>query len=81
MAKTAPSQSQQFYAKDRKIWREWLQKNHTRTKSLWLILYHKDTGKPSVTYDDAVEEALCFGWVDSKLNMRDDESSNLFFAT
>jgi len=80
MAKTAPSPSQQFYAEDRKIWREWLQKNQTKTKSVWLILYHKDSGKPSVTYDDAVEEALCFGWIDSKPNKRDDESSYLFFA-
>jgi uncharacterized protein YdeI (YjbR/CyaY-like superfamily) len=80
MAKTASSQSQQFYAEDRKIWREWLQKNHTKTKSVWLILYHKDSVKPSVTYDDAVEEALCFGWIDSKPNKRDDESSYLFFA-
>lgn len=80
MVKTAPSPSEQFYAEDRKIWREWLQKNHTGTKSVWLILYHRDSGKPSVTYDDAVEEALCFGWIDSKPNKRDDENSYLFFA-
>jgi uncharacterized protein YdeI (YjbR/CyaY-like superfamily) len=80
MVKTAPAQSQQFYAGDREIWREWLQKNHTKTKNVWLILYHKHSGKPSVTYQDAVEEALCFGWIDSRSNKRDDESSYLFFA-
>jgi uncharacterized protein YdeI (YjbR/CyaY-like superfamily) len=80
MVKTAPSQSQQFYAEDRTIWRDWLQKNHNKAKSVWLILYHRDSGKPSVTYNDAVEEALCFGWIDSKANMRDDESSYLFFT-
>jgi uncharacterized protein YdeI (YjbR/CyaY-like superfamily) len=80
MTATAPSQAQQFYAEDRKIWRGWLLKNHTKTKSVWLILYHKDSGKPSVSYDDAVEEALCFGWIDSKPNKRNNESSYLFFS-
>jgi uncharacterized protein YdeI (YjbR/CyaY-like superfamily) len=44
------------------------------------VLYHKESGKPSVTYDEAIEEALCFGWIDSKPNSRDMESSYLFFA-
>jgi uncharacterized protein YdeI (YjbR/CyaY-like superfamily) len=44
------------------------------------VLYHKESGKPSVTYDEAIEEALCFGWIDSKPNKRDKESSYLFFA-
>jgi uncharacterized protein YdeI (YjbR/CyaY-like superfamily) len=80
MPKTSPSPSNQFYARDRKIWREWLTKNHAEAKNIWLVLYHKESGRPSVTYDEAVEEALCFGWIDSKPNKRDSESSYLFFT-
>lgn len=68
------------YAKTRKEWRKWLEKNHGKEKSVWLIIYHKKSETPSVYYDEAVEEALCFGWVDSKANKRDDESSFLYFA-
>jgi uncharacterized protein YdeI (YjbR/CyaY-like superfamily) len=61
-------------------WRAWLSKNHTRDEGVWLITYKKNTGKPRVDYDEAVEEALCFGWVDSKPNKLDDERSMLYFA-
>ena len=54
-----------FYAKDRKAWREWLSKNHDKEKEIWLVYFRKATGKPTVTYNEAVEEALCFGWIDS----------------
>lgn len=47
---------------------------------MWLIIYHKESKTPSVYYDEAVEEAICFGWVDSKPNKRDKESYYLFFA-
>ncbi len=57
-----------FYPKTRDEWREWLIKNHTKEKNVWLILYNKNSKNPSITYDDAVEEALCFGWIDSKPN-------------
>ncbi len=71
---------QTFYAKDAKAWRAWLQKNHTKEKSVWLIIYKKESSKPSVYYKEAVDEALCFGWIDSKPNKRDDESYYQFFA-
>jgi uncharacterized protein YdeI (YjbR/CyaY-like superfamily) len=61
-------------------WRAWLQANHTRTEGVWLISYKKATGKPALTYDEAVEEALAFGWVDSKGNKLDDERTMLYFA-
>jgi uncharacterized protein YdeI (YjbR/CyaY-like superfamily) len=61
-------------------WRQWLAENHTRTEGVWLISYKKATGKPAVTYDEAVEEALCFGWIDSKGNKLDDERTMLWFA-
>ena len=69
-----------FYAKDRKAWRSWLQKNGVKDESVWLILYKKAASKKSVTYVEAVEEALCFGWIDSKPNKRDEESFYQFFA-
>ncbi len=61
-------------------WRAWLEQNHTRTEGVWLISFKQATGKPRVAYDDAVEEALCFGWIDSKGNKLDDERSMLWFA-
>ena len=57
-------------------WRDWLSANHTRTEGIWLITFKKATGKPRVEY----EEALCFGWIDSKPNKLDDERSLLWFA-
>jgi uncharacterized protein YdeI (YjbR/CyaY-like superfamily) len=61
-------------------WRAWLEQHHAQTEGVWLISYKKSTGKPRVEYNEAVEEALCFGWVDSKPNKLDDERSMLWFA-
>lgn len=61
-------------------WRAWLDQNHTRAEGVWLISYKKATGLPRVEYDDAVEEALCFGWIDSRANKLDDQRSMLWFA-
>lgn len=61
-------------------WRAWLEQNYTRTEGIWLITYKKATGKPRVEYDESVEEALCFGWIDSKGNKLDDDRSMLWFA-
>jgi uncharacterized protein YdeI (YjbR/CyaY-like superfamily) len=58
--------------KSRKAWRTWLEKNHATSKGVWLVYAKKHSGLPSLTYNDAVEEALCFGWIDSKLNPIDD---------
>jgi uncharacterized protein YdeI (YjbR/CyaY-like superfamily) len=46
-------------------WRRWLQRNHARKREIWLVLHAKASGKSSITYNDAVDEALCFGWIDS----------------
>jgi len=67
-------------APTRKIWRTWLAKNHEKETSVWLIIFHKKSRQASVYYDEAVEEALCFGWVDSVSNSRNEESSYLYFA-
>ncbi len=57
--------TEELYLTSRADWREWLEKNHANKNEVWLIYYKTHTGKPSISYDDAVEEALCFGWVDS----------------
>jgi uncharacterized protein YdeI (YjbR/CyaY-like superfamily) len=62
-----------FYAKGRKEWRAWLSKNHGREKEIWLVYYKKASGKPRIPYNDAVEEALCFGWIDSTVKSIDEE--------
>lgn len=69
-----------FYAKDCKTWRKWLKANHKKRRSIWLIIYRKNATKPSVYYDEAVEEALCFGWIDSTANKRDEESRYQYFC-
>ena len=59
--------------KDRSAWRCWLESNHDRAKEIRLVYYKKNSGKKSVRYEDALEEALCFGWIDSVVNRVDDE--------
>lgn len=59
--------------KDRRSWRAWLAKNHAKRKEIWFVFYKKHTGKPTVSYEDAVQEALCFGWIDSTVRKFDDE--------
>ncbi len=69
---------QTFYAKTREDWRKWLEKNCKSQKAVWLILYRKKSKTPSVRYQDAIIDALCFGWVDSKAIPRDNESFYLY---
>jgi uncharacterized protein YdeI (YjbR/CyaY-like superfamily) len=66
--------------KTRAAWRAWLAKHHARAEGVWLITYKKAAGKPRIEYDEAVEEALCFGWVDSKPGKVGEERSKLWFA-
>lgn len=72
--------SNSIHLKTRAEWRTWLEQHHTQTAGIWLIGYKKATGKPRFDYDEAVEEALCFGWIDSKPNKLDEERSMLWFA-
>ena len=67
-------------AKSRKEWRKWLEKNHQTESSVWLIIFHKCSEVKSVYYDEAVEEAICFGWIDSIANKRDSESKYQLFS-
>ncbi len=68
-----PTELKVFYPKDRRAWRQWLQKYHTKEPGVWLIYYKKNSGKRRISYDDAVEEALCFGWIDSIMKPIDEE--------
>ena len=54
-------------------WRDWLARNHDRIDHIWLVFYRKQTGQPTLTYDQAVEEALCFGWIDGIKKKIDDQ--------
>ncbi len=54
-----------FYPTNRQEWREWLLENHNKKQSIWLVHYNKKSNMPSVSWSDAVDEALCFGWIDS----------------
>jgi uncharacterized protein YdeI (YjbR/CyaY-like superfamily) len=60
--------------KDRTEWRAWLTENHDRQAEIWLVYYKKATGIPCIEYEDSVEEALCFGWVDSLIRKINDRS-------
>lgn len=69
-----------FYARDQQAWRQWLSEHHGSEDHVWLIIYKKESSTPSIYYPEAVDEALCFGWVDSKPNKRDEESYYQYFA-
>jgi uncharacterized protein YdeI (YjbR/CyaY-like superfamily) len=73
-------QPNQVFAETRAEWRTWLEQNHTQTTGIWLVFNKKTSGLSHVTYDEQVEEALCFGWVDSKGGKFDDTKSMLYFA-
>jgi uncharacterized protein YdeI (YjbR/CyaY-like superfamily) len=65
---------------DRADWRRWLREHHAAASGVWLVTWKKSSGKPRVDYDAAVEEALCYGWVDSKSRSVDTERTSLYFA-
>jgi uncharacterized protein YdeI (YjbR/CyaY-like superfamily) len=61
------------YSKTPAEWREWLRNNHDRSTGVWLVFHKKESGLPSIDYEDAVNEALCFGWIDSIIKKIDEE--------
>ncbi|WP_236973976.1 YdeI/OmpD-associated family protein [Membranihabitans maritimus] len=63
-----------YYPRTKAHWRKWLEKNSQSKTEVCLILYHKKSPVPGISYDEALEEALCFGWIDSMRNKRDHES-------
>lgn len=62
-----------LYIIKRNEWRDWLKQNYKTEKEIWLVYPKKATGKPRIEYNDAVEEALCFGWIDSIIKKLDDD--------
>lgn len=69
-----------FYPKSQTAWRKWLEKNHLPKQSVWLVYYNKKSKLKSITWNDAVDVALCFGWIDSKKVKIDEETSHQFFS-
>jgi len=63
----------ELYIKTRKEWRQWLEENHSAEQGIWLVYYKKSSGRPRIAYNDAVEEALCFGWIDGKIKRVNDD--------
>jgi uncharacterized protein YdeI (YjbR/CyaY-like superfamily) len=61
-----------IFVPDRAAWRAWLRANHRTANEIWLINYKVNSGKKGFTYDEAVEEALCYGWIDSIIKARDE---------
>ena len=57
----------------RRQWRAWLAKHHASSPGIWLVFYKRHTGVKSIPYEDAVREALCFGWIDSLIKRLDDD--------
>jgi uncharacterized protein YdeI (YjbR/CyaY-like superfamily) len=69
-----------LHVTDPKKWRAWLRKHYRTEKDIWLVYYKKETGKPRIEYNDAVEEALCFGWIDSTVKSLDQERTAQRFS-
>jgi uncharacterized protein YdeI (YjbR/CyaY-like superfamily) len=69
-----------IHPKTRSEWRRWLEEHHTQKDGVWLISYKRSSGKSRVEYEEAVEEALCFGWIDSKLVTLDEERTMQWIA-
>ncbi len=69
-----------FYPEDRKVWRNWLQKNYNKSKGIWLIYYKIGKSKPRLPYNDIVEECLCFGWIDGLARKLDDERAMILIT-
>jgi uncharacterized protein YdeI (YjbR/CyaY-like superfamily) len=69
-----------IFCETRAEWRTWLEANHLTAKGAWLVFNKKSSGKPHVSYDEGVEEALCFGWVDSKPGTVDANRSKLYYS-
>lgn len=69
-----------FYPVNRQEWRKWLKQNHNTKQSIWVVMYKKDSGIPTITWSDAVDEAICFGWIDSLKKSVDHQQSIQYFS-
>jgi uncharacterized protein YdeI (YjbR/CyaY-like superfamily) len=73
-------EGERFHPGSRAEWRAWLAEHHDRSDAVWLVLWRPRSGRDGLTYDEAVEEALCFGWIDGKAAGLDDERTMLRFS-
>ena len=71
---------ERLHVEDRAQWRTWLAEHHADSPGVWVVTWKPSTGRPHPTYEDVIEEALCFGWVDSQGRRLDDERSMLYMA-
>ncbi len=69
-----------IFFKDKAEWRRWLQKNHNKSSEIWILTYKRYVDKQSLSYEDALEEALCYGWIDSRMRRIDDEKHTWRFT-
>jgi len=74
------SETKVFYPTSRAAWEEWLAQNHLSETAVWLVFHTKASGKFSLSWSEAVDVALCYGWIDSKKIKIDDETSHQFFS-
>jgi uncharacterized protein YdeI (YjbR/CyaY-like superfamily) len=72
--------TQDLNFKTREGWRDWLKKNHSRVNEAWVIIYKKNSEKDGLKYLEALEEALCHGWIDSKMNRVDEDTFRQRFS-
>ena len=77
---SAPDERKMIKTKDRATWRAWLEARHADSPSIWLLFHKQSSGRTGVSYEEAVEEALCFGWIDSRRNMLDEHRYIQLFA-
>jgi len=69
-----------IHFRDRKTWQRWLERNHDKETEVWLLHYKKHSGRTGVRHEEAVEEAICYGWIDSKLRSVDEEKYALKYS-
>ncbi len=69
-----------LHVDDRATWHAWLEANHATARGVWLITWRPRTGRPRLEYEDMIEEALCYGWVDGTGGVLDEEHGRLYFA-
>jgi uncharacterized protein YdeI (YjbR/CyaY-like superfamily) len=74
------SELREIHPKTPAGWRSWLEKNHASCDGVWLVYYRTSTGRRRLSWEDAVREALCFGWIDSKVKPIDDERYKQIFT-
>lgn len=80
MRQSKINEFQDFHPLSRQAWCDWLAENCAEAPGIWFVYYKKQTGKAHITYDEAVEEALCFGWIDSLSRRVDENRSKLLFT-